>query len=619
MADSTALQDILVHFARTLATDYGVVEILHEVVQGATRVLPVTDAGVVLRDDKGALTFVAATSTRAGRLETLQAELGEGPGVQAYQTGQQVLVADLRADGTMTAFVDQAGRVGLTAAFSFPLWHEGSQLGSLDLYAELGGGLDVADRVAAQVLADVATGYIVNARARDRADRAQRDLRSRATSDTLTGLANRRQFADHVNAALASKVRNGTQLAVLFIDVDHFKHVNDTLGHQLGDQLLMELSRRLQAAVRRGDVVSRFGGDEFGVLCRHPADASAVEVAVGLAERILDVLTEPFGLDGHALAVTVSIGVALAQPGDGPESLIGRADAAMYRAKGGGRARVELFDDTMQEQAIVRSETEVSLRGAVRRGELVLHYQPIFDAADGSLARVEALLRWQHPERGLCRPEEFLGLAEETGLIGEIGQWVLFEACRQIARWRQVPTAAGLQVSVNVSQRQAGPALLDAVTRALTRHDVPPEALCLEVTEAQLVADSESPASVLAALKALGVNIAIDDFGTGHSSLVDLRRFPVDALKVDRRFVSDLGHDPDQTLVRAMIGLAHSLGISVVAVGVESAVQLSALRGLGCDMVQGHLLGPPGPWQLIDEFVAYPGFDPQSAVRSTVA
>jgi len=604
MADSSALQDILVCFARTLPTDYGVVEILDDVVNGATRVLPVTGAGVLLKDDDGVLRFVAATDRAVHRLESLQAERGEGPCVQAYQTGEQVLIGDLHTSADFPVFASQAHSAGLAAVFSFPMWLDGEQVGSLDLYSDVVGVLAEADRIAGQVLADVATGYILNARARDRADRAQQDLRSRATSDTLTGLANRRLFVDRLNSALASR-RPSTQVAVLFLDLDDFKGVNDSFGHQCGDRVLVELARRLQTVVRRGDVVARLGGDEFGVLCQHLAIGEAADVALGLAGRILTAFSAPFYLDGRPLALTASIGVALAGNDDDRENLLRRADTAMYRAKARGGACFEFFDDTMQAQVVARSETEAGLRVAARRGELTLHYQPVFDVAHGTLAGLEALLRWQHPERGLCRPHEFIGLAEETGLIGEIGEWVLNEACHQAAWWRRLQPESLLQVSVNLSPRQLSLALVDTVSHALTAHGLPGQALCLEITEGLLVADATASVSVLHALKTLGVDIAIDDFGTGCSSLRYLRQFPIDLLKVDRPFVSDLTSHQDQTLVRAMIGLAHSLAMKVVAEGVESGDQLTQLRSLGCDRVQGFLLGQPGPGHLVDDLLVH--------------
>lgn len=623
MADSSALQDILVCFARTLPTDYGVVGILDDVVKGAIRVLPVNGAGVLLRDDDGELRFVAATDHAVQRLESLQAELGEGPAVHAYQTGQQVLIGNLQDSADFPSFAPHAQGAGLAAVFSFPMWLDGEQVGSLDLYAEQSGPLAEADRIAGQVLADVATGYILNARARDRADRAQRDLHSRVTSDTLTGLANRRLFVDRLSAALVNRRQSGGQVAVLFLDVDDFKGVNDSFGHQAGDRMLIELAQRLQTVVRRGDVVARFGGDEFGVLCQQLADGEAADVALGLAGRILTALAPPFYLDGRPLTLTASIGVALAEADDDPENLLRRADSAMYRGKARGRARFELFDDNMHAQAVARSETEAGLRVAARRGELTLHYQPIFDVATGTLAGLEALLRWQHPQRGLCKPHEFIGLAEETGLIGEIGAWVLNEACHQAAWWRRLrPEGTPLQVSVNLSPRQLSMALVETVSRALSKHDLPGQALCLDITEGELIADATAPVSVLRAVKQLGVDIAIDDFGSGYSSLPYLRKFPIDLLKVDRTFVGELTSQQDQTLVRAMIGLAHSLAMKVVAEGVESGEQLTQLRALGCDRVQGFFLGEPGPGQLVDELLVHAGaarLPADTVARSTVA
>lgn len=609
-----ALQDILLQFTRLSPTNYNVNEILHVLSDDASGVLPMAGAGVMFSDDQEMLQFVSATGGGISWLDSLQAKLGEGPCLQAHRTGKQVMIPDLRSRADFPAFASRARAAGMAAVYSFPMRLGAERIGAFSLYAQVAGELADEDRAAGQALADVATGYILNARARRRADEAQQEWRTRALRDTLTGLGNRPLFLDRVQAALAGRVRHGTQVAVLFLDLDRFKLVNDSLGHANGDRVLSEMAKRLRRVVRVGDVVARFGGDEFAVLCEQLPVAEALNVAIELADRILTALAAPLLLDARPLVVTASIGVSISRTKQDAETLVGQADTAMYRAKSRGKGRFEVFDHTMHAHATARLKTEADLRGATGRGELRLYYQPILDAADGRLVAVEALLRWQHPVRGLCGPDQFIELAEETGLIVEIGRWVLDEACRQAARWSDMqPAETVLQVAVNLSPRQLGVSLLDTVSAALNDQSAPPEALCLEITEGLLVTDAEASVSVLHALKTLGVDIALDDFGTGYSSLAYLRRFPIDVLKVDRSFVHDLGREQDQTIVRAMIGLAHSLGIPVVAEGVETAEQLDCLQVLGCDQVQGYLLGRPRPASLIDERLASPGGFPVPA------
>jgi diguanylate cyclase (GGDEF)-like protein/PAS domain S-box-containing protein len=420
-------------------------------------------------------------------------------------------------------------------------------------------------------------------------------LAHQATHDPLTGLPNRALLIDRLDSALARARRHQRRVAVLFLDLDHFKVVNDSLGHGLGDRLLVAISERLSVALRPGDTVARFGGDEFVVLCEDVLDQSD---AIAVAERIDRAVGGRFVIDDTEVFVGVSIGIAC--PDDvevDPETLIRDADAAMYRAKDRGRARWEMFDNAMRASAVDRLDIETALRRALERRELRVYYQPIIDLASGTIDGVEALLRWEHPERGLLNPDDFITVAEETGLIVPIGAWVLDQACRQAQRWQaSASTLAPLRVSVNLSGRQLGhPSLVDDVSSVLASTGIDPSLVELEITESVLMDDVEMSRETLGRLHSLGVKLAVDDFGTGYSSLSYLRRFPVDLLKVDRSFIDFLDEDGDESaIVTAIVTLAHTLGLVAVAEGVETAAQLAALRRLRCDRAQGFHMARPG-------------------------
>jgi diguanylate cyclase (GGDEF)-like protein/PAS domain S-box-containing protein len=414
-----------------------------------------------------------------------------------------------------------------------------------------------------------------------------------AHHDCLTGLPNRFLLTDRFKQVAAAAQRNDTRFALLFVDLDRFKNVNDTLGHVAGDQLLRGVAGRLQAMVRSTDTISRQGGDEFIVLL---GEIDAPEAAAQVASNLLQVLGEPFVLGGHQVTVTPSIGIAVA-PEDGCDldSLMKHADRAMYDAKKQGRNNYQFFRREMNARSLELLLMENDLRQALRKGEFELHYQPQFATASRQLVGVEALLRWRHPERGLVPPAEFLPMAEETGLIVAIGQWVLANACRQAANWR----AHGwpeLRMSVNLSAVQFRRRDVGAQVReALATSGLPAPALELEVTESMLMSDAEGTATTLDKLSAIGVLLAIDDFGTGYSSLAHLRRFPVDALKVDPAFVRTLGDADGDAVCSAIVGLAHSLHLEVVAEGVETPAQYDWLTAAGCQYVQGYYTGRPAP------------------------
>lgn len=422
----------------------------------------------------------------------------------------------------------------------------------------------------------------------------EEQLRYQATHDSLTGLPNRTLFLDRLCYALDRAKRRLNPVAVLFVDLDDFKVVNDSLGHDAGDSLLVAASRRLRSCTRPGDTVARLGGDEFTVLFE---DFLGVEEATGVAQRVADVLKEPFLLEGQEVFVTASIGIGLATPDhDAPEDLLRDADLAMYQAKENGKARHQVFDLRMKARAAGRLRLEGDLRRAVERGEeFVLYYQPVVSATTSRVLGFEALVRWRHPERGMLPPSEFIPLAEETGLIVPIGRWVLEEACRRAKEW-QHPSAPPVGVGVNVSLRQfQHTQLVRDVASALRESGLEPRCLSLEITETVAVRDVEATVAMLRKLKGLGVRLAIDDFGTGHSSLTYLiRRFGMEFLKLDSSFTVELEQDPDNAvMLSGIVKTAQAMGLQVIAEGVETAEQLALLQSVGCDAIQGFYFSRP--------------------------
>ena len=424
---------------------------------------------------------------------------------------------------------------------------------------------------------------------------SQTDITEGKVADVLTGLPNRILFMDRLGRSMErAKYRKGYLFAVFFLDLDRFKVVNDSLGHLIGDQLLIATACRLQACLHTGDTIARLGGDEFTILLD---DIREVSDATRIAERIQGQLSIPFNIHGHEVFTTASIGIALSSTGyDRPEDLLRDADTAMYRAKALGKARYEVFDRAMRESAVERLQLETDLRRALEREEFRVYYQLIVSLDDGRISGCEALLRWQHPTKGLISPSEFIPVAEETGLIVPIGRWVLLEACRQVHVWQQrFHSESPLTVSVNFSSKQfMQPELVDQMKQILTHTGLEPHTLKLEITESLIMENPEAARALLLQLKALHIQLGIDDFGTGYSSLSYLHRFPIDRLKIDRSFVNRMGLDKENSeIVRTIVTLAHNLGVDVIAEGVETKEQLALLRALKCKYGQGFLFSPP--------------------------
>ncbi len=424
--------------------------------------------------------------------------------------------------------------------------------------------------------------------------RSETRLAHQALHDQLTGLPNRALFLDRLGMALDRSRRTKTSVAVLFLDVDNFKDINDSMGHAAGDMLLAGLAERLRGMLRPMDTVARFGGDEFTFLFE---DLDSEREVILIADRISRAAAAPIALGASEALVTVSIGIAMtADPTVPVETMIREADAAMYRAKEQGRSRYELFDEASRRRANERLELESELRHAIQRAQLRVHYQPrVSLEGDIEVVGFEALVRWQHPERGLIAPAEFISLAEETGIIAPIDQFVLEEALHQVTRWRR--SEPRITVSVNISARQLeDPGLPSVLGGALRASGCPPEALCLEISERTISANTDGAARAFAALKSLGVCLALDDYGTGSSQLSSLRQMPLDMLKLDESLVGGVGTDTEQTtIVGAVVELAHALGMRVVAEGVESEDQLEQLQALGCDGAQGYLFSAAIP------------------------
>ncbi len=560
-------------------------ELMHESVAAAAESLGVEIAGVFeLVDDDEALVLRSSIGIpdRPGGLR-----VPAGAGSQSGYTivsGAPVVVKDWHTEQRF-AQPSLSLELGAVSGVSVAIVSRRGPFGVLIVQSHKRRAYARGDVDFLQALANVLADALERQATEDR-------MRHRALHDALTGLPNRVLFLDRLDQALSRQRRSKSAAAVLFLDLDHFKLVNDSLGHQVGDELLAAVAPRIKQAVRMSDTVARFGGDEFGILLE---DVSGDREAVETAQRIAAVFTRPFVLAGREHFVTTSIGIAIARGGEHAEELIRDADAAMYRAKEHGRARYELFDEVMRGRAIARLRVENDLRRALERGELRLDYQPVLTLHGHQIVQVEALLRWDHPERGIVSPNDFIPVAEENGLIEPIGRWVLEQACRQAAHWRRDrPEESPVCMSVNLSTIQvAKRGLSDTVAEVLATTHLPAHYLSLEVTESAMLRDVATLADALHALKALGLRIVLDDFGTGSSSLGYLTHLPLDAIKVDRSFVDGLGRDRRATAItQAIVAMAQALSLQVVGEGVETEEQADALSALGCQLAQGFLFSP---------------------------
>jgi diguanylate cyclase (GGDEF)-like protein len=436
--------------------------------------------------------------------------------------------------------------------------------------------------------------------------RVEEQLHHDAFYDILTDLPNRALLLNRLGHSIQRTRRRQSDLfAVLFLDFDRFKIVNDSLGHSVGDRLLIAIARKLEACLRPGDTIARLGGDEFVVLLE---DINDVSDATRVALRIQDVLNVPFRLDGHEIFISASIGIVLGTPDyDQPEAILRNADIAMYRAKMLGRAGYEVFDQAMHARAVARLQLETELRWAISRSEFQIHYQPIVSLTTEKMTGVEALVRWKHPKRGLIPPVEFIPVMEETGLITSLGEWVLRKACHQVRVWqRQFPSDTPLSVSVNLSGKQLMlPNLVEQIGKILSETSLAANSLKLEITESTFMNNAAAAADTILQLKALGVEFYLDDFGTGYSSLASLQYLPIDSLKIDRSFVSKiLVHPESAAIVQTIALLGHSLGMSIIVEGVETSEQLSRMRELQCDFVQGYLFSKPLSGEMLETLIA---------------
>jgi len=504
--------------------------------------------------------------------------------------------------------VDSVRVAGLRGTVASPVWSAGELAGVL-IAGRRAAGVRPSEVECLDLLAAQAGAALVVARRYAERQSFETELRHQATHDPLTSLPNRTLLLDRIDHALALAARRGSTLGLLFVDLDGFKTINDSLGHESGDELLRLVSARLLSCLRPGDTLARYGGDEFTVLLDESTEAGAISVA----DRILAALQAPFPLSGREVGVTASLGITITgAAGGSPRRVdpIREADLAMYRAKAAGGGRWELFVPAMDAGALDRLDQETDLRRAVSAGEFHLVYQPVVDLASGRLTGVEALIRWDHPVRGAVSPADFIPVAERTGLIVALGRWVMNEACRQARVWQEA--GLDLHVAINLSPIQFGDAgLVDDLRTTIRRHGVEPGRIVLEITESVFIDNSTNAVATMRAINGLGIALALDDFGQGYSSLSYLKMLPLQLVKIDRAFVDGLPRSSaDRAIVRAVVSLASELGMAVLAEGVETLEQLAHIRRLGCGSVQGYLFSRPVPADDITALAAAPMITP---------
>ena len=595
------LSKVLSEFARTLITDFPIQRILDRLVDRIVDVLPITSAGVTLISKGTSPHYIAASNASARRFERLQTEMEQGPCIEAFETGSSVSLPDLSVDERFPQFSPAAVEAGLAAVFTFPMYHGLERFGALDLYRDTPGDLDPGDMIAAQTLADVAAALLLNATARAEALATSERFHYNAMHDPLTGLPNRLLLQERMDHAGFRSQRAHTFSAVLFLDLDGFKQVNDDHGHLIGDQLLRSVAHRLSGLVRSGDTLARFSGDEFVFFCEELHSEDDVAILVG---RIDQTFSVPFELEGVEVTVRASVGSAYVGPGESITSdLINRADHDMYRAKREG-VSLEIIHISNGPFSDDDQGLEVAMRRALMADEFDVAYQPIVRTADGAVTGVEALLRWTHPDRGPLPALLMVSIAERSELICEIGTWILEQACQDHARWLASGPGNSLDLAVNVSVRQLmNPAFCDTVSAVLDRTGMDASSLVLELTESIVMARSAHVAEVLVGVNELGVRLALDDFGTGFSSLSYLNRLPIQIVKIDRAFISELDQPTGRIVVAAVTSLAHQLGLTVVAEGIETEAQRNETQAAGCDYAQGYFFGRPMPADSIQKLL----------------
>jgi diguanylate cyclase (GGDEF)-like protein len=597
------LAAVLSEFARTLITDFPIQRILDHLVDRIVDILPISSAGVTLISEGSSPRYIAASDDDARRFERLQTELDEGPCLLAYHSGVAIAVPDLAVDNRFGRFAPAASAVGLGAVFTFPLNQADERFGALDLYRAEPGELSPEAMTTAQTLADVVAAYLLNAESRDRALAMSDQFQHDAMHDTLTGLPNRLLLQERLNHAASRAKRIRTCTAILFLDLDRFKEVNDTYGHDVGDRLLIAVSHRLTGLIRASDTLARFSGDEFVFLCEEVHGSADVAM---LAKRIDETFTRPFHLSGVDISVRASIGSAFVGPGEDITSeLLVRADMAMYRAKRKSGGGPDIIDLGGNHPATDEQSLEADLRAAFKAGELDVAYQPIMRNADHTIVGVEALLRWNHTYRGPIPPAVVVPLAERSELMVDIGAWILERACDDHARWSRAHLGIQLELSVNVSVRQlTTPGYCLSVTDILARTEMKPESLILELTERVVTEDSATTIiAVLLELKNLGVRLALDDFGTGASSLRHLGKLPIQIVKLDQGLIAELDDSSGRIVAAGVTNIAHALGLAVVAEGVETEFQEDKARAVGCDFAQGYFFAHPMTSECVDDLL----------------